>query len=83
VAATGTAVLTKLPVLRSENHPLTSFNKGEQRGVLEVELQLPNNQPPLLFLATHLDYSRGSCERIASAREINQLIAEPTDDSCC
>lgn len=71
----GNAVLSRFPVIGSENHPLQSFYDGEQRGVLEVEVELPNNLPPLLLFATHLDYRVDSPERIVSARQINALIA--------
>jgi endonuclease/exonuclease/phosphatase family metal-dependent hydrolase len=70
----GNAVLSRFPILRSENHPLPSFYQGEQRGVLEVEIQTPNKESILLF-ATHLDYRRISEERLASARVINELVA--------
>jgi endonuclease/exonuclease/phosphatase family metal-dependent hydrolase len=69
----GNAVLTRLPVLRFENHPLPSFYEGEQRGLMELELDLPGNRPPLLFFATHLDYRPKDEERMVSARLINQL----------
>jgi len=71
----GNAVLSRFPVIGSENHPLQSFYDGEQRGVLEVEVELPNNLPSLLLFATHLDYRANSPERIVSARQINALIA--------
>jgi endonuclease/exonuclease/phosphatase family metal-dependent hydrolase len=32
----GNAVLSRLSIVRHENHPLPSFHEGEQRGVLEV-----------------------------------------------
>ncbi len=77
----GNAVLSRLPVARSENHPLQSFYDGEQRGVLEVEVDLPNNLPSLLLFATHLDYRDKSPERLVSARQINELIASRGDQS--
>lgn len=75
----GNAVLTRLPVLRHTNHRLPSFYDGEQRGVLEVEVQPPGLAEPLLFLATHLDYRRGSKERLASAQQLNAWAAERID----
>jgi endonuclease/exonuclease/phosphatase family metal-dependent hydrolase len=71
----GNAVLSRFPILRHENHPLPSHYKGEQRGVLEVEIELPNGQP-LLFFATHFDYRRYyDRERLDSAHTVNDLIA--------
>lgn len=69
----GNALLSRFPILRHENHPLPSYYEGEQRGVLEVEIQLPNEQTLLLF-ATHFDYRRDSCERHASAKVVNGLV---------
>ena len=48
---------------------------GEQRGVLEVEIQLPGSAPLIRLLATHFDYRRRSPERLLSARMVNDLIA--------
>ena len=71
----GNAVLSRLPILRHDNHPLPSHYKGEQRGVLEVEVELPTGQP-LLFFATHFDYRRYyDRERLDSVRTVNDLIA--------
>lgn len=76
--AYGNAVLSRLPVTRSRNHPLPSFDQGEQRGVLEVELVHHNNQRILLW-ATHLDHRRDPQERVASATLINQLSRQSGD----
>jgi endonuclease/exonuclease/phosphatase family metal-dependent hydrolase len=70
----GNAVLTRLNVKRHQNHPLPSHYKGEQRGVLEVELETPQGGPPLLFLATHLDYRPDDKERQSSVKAIEELL---------
>lgn len=75
----GNAVLSRLPVKRHKNHALPSHYKGEQRGVLEVELELPDEKSPLLFLATHLDYRPDDKERLASAKKIEELLADRPD----
>ncbi len=46
----GNAILSRFPVLRQENHKLQSYYPGEQRGLLEVELQLPGSMVPCSFL---------------------------------
>jgi endonuclease/exonuclease/phosphatase family metal-dependent hydrolase len=74
----GNVLLSRFPILRYENHPLKSLYQGEQRGVLEVEFQLPNEQS-LLLLATHFDSRPNSCERLASAKEVNALIEHRSD----
>jgi endonuclease/exonuclease/phosphatase family metal-dependent hydrolase len=72
----GNAVLSRLPIRRHQNHSLPSFDDGEQRGVLQVEVELPDEHGTLLFLATHLDHRPGDRERLASARAIYALLAE-------
>lgn len=75
----GNAVLSRLPIRRHENHKLPCFDDGEQRGVLEVEFELPGHSQPLALLATHLDHRPDHRERIASAEAINKLIADRLD----
>jgi endonuclease/exonuclease/phosphatase family metal-dependent hydrolase len=70
----GNAVLTRLPVKRHRNHALPSFYKGEQRGVLEVELAAPGTDAAFVFLATHLDYRPKDEERLASVKFIEDLL---------
>jgi endonuclease/exonuclease/phosphatase family metal-dependent hydrolase len=71
----GNAILTRLPVRRHENHKLPSDYKGEQRGVLEVELGDADEKEPLLFFATHLDYRASDHERMASVPRIEEIVA--------
>jgi endonuclease/exonuclease/phosphatase family metal-dependent hydrolase len=71
----GNAVLSRLPIVRQQNHKLPNVDAGEQRGVLEVELDAPGDKQPLLFLATHLDHRRDDRERLASAKAIAELAA--------
>jgi endonuclease/exonuclease/phosphatase family metal-dependent hydrolase len=73
----GNAVLSRVPVLRHRNHLLPCFDKGEQRGVLEVELKI--GDVDLVFLATHLDHRADGRERLASARAINELAVRDAD----
>jgi endonuclease/exonuclease/phosphatase family metal-dependent hydrolase len=75
----GNAVLTRLPVNRHQNHPLPSMYKGEQRGVLEVEVDLGGGAGPLLFFATHLDYRADDKERRASVKKIEEVLAGHPD----
>lgn len=76
----GNAILSKLPIVRHRNHKLPNFDKGEQRGLLEAEIQIPGEKP-LLFLATHLDHRRKEAERVASAQYINKLITDRKGDT--
>ena len=72
----GNAVLSRLPIRRQENHKLPRFNNGEQRGVLELAIDVPGNPSPLLLMATHLDHRTDDAERLASAKAINEMLAE-------
>lgn len=75
----GNAILARNPVRLKRNHPLKSFYKGEQRGVMEVEVDVPGLKAPLLFFATHLDYRGGSRERPNSALQINEIVEREPD----
>jgi endonuclease/exonuclease/phosphatase family metal-dependent hydrolase len=73
----GTAVLTKLPVRRSESVKLKSHyaptpQNPEQRGVQILELG-GKDGPGLVFMCTHLDYRPPDEERMNSALTINEL----------
>ncbi len=72
----GNAVLSRLPIKQHKNHQLPRFDDGEQRGVLEVKVEMPDGNGPLLFLATHLDHRTADRERLASAKAINELVAD-------
>jgi endonuclease/exonuclease/phosphatase family metal-dependent hydrolase len=69
----GNAVLSRLPIVRHENHKLPSDYEGEQRGVLEVEVG--DADESLLFLCTHLDYRPNDHERLASIKTIEKVVA--------
>ncbi len=70
----GNAVLSRVPIERHKNHALPSHYKGEQRGVLELELKAPGGVGPFVFMATHLDYRPDDGERQASAVKIDDLL---------
>jgi endonuclease/exonuclease/phosphatase family metal-dependent hydrolase len=76
----GNALLTKFAITRTHNHLLPNFDNGEQRGVLDVGLKVPNLDVPLRFLVTHFDHRREERERIESAKMVNQLVAEHPDE---
>jgi len=76
----GNAVLSRFPIVASQNHLLPNVRNGEQRGVLDVTIRLPEDQE-IRFLATHLDHRRDDEERIASAKFINQLVEDRP--GCC
>lgn len=71
----GNAVLSRFPILRHTNHLLPNIDGGEQRGVIEAEIMLPESGESLVLLATHLDFRADERERLASAKAINELAA--------
>jgi endonuclease/exonuclease/phosphatase family metal-dependent hydrolase len=73
----GNAILSRFPIRSSRNHKLPTFDGGEQRGVLEAELDWQDSFPDqshLRVLATHLDHRPNGREREASVRAINELV---------
>lgn len=70
----GNAVLSRWPIARQQNHLLPAIGGGEQRGVLEVEISLPENRGPLALLATHFDFRPDPAERLASVAAIEKLL---------
>ena len=77
--AYGNAVLSRFPIRRHENIKLPRFDDGEQRGVLKLEIDLPDTDQPLLFLATHFDHRRKNEERLASVKTILGITAKQSD----
>ena len=75
----GNAVLSRLPIMRTQNHRLPSFYNGEQRGLFEIEVKPRGSKSSFLFFATHLDYRPADHERVASASLINELVASRGD----
>jgi endonuclease/exonuclease/phosphatase family metal-dependent hydrolase len=75
----GNAVLSRWAIAGHKNHPLPNFDRGEQRGVLKVDMSLPDGRPPFSFLATHLDHRSHDRERVTSAQAIRELIAKTPD----
>jgi endonuclease/exonuclease/phosphatase family metal-dependent hydrolase len=70
----GNLLLTKLPIVSSQNHSLPNHESGEQRGVIEAELKIDQTNESLVFYATHLDHRRNDVERRDSAKAINELV---------
>jgi endonuclease/exonuclease/phosphatase family metal-dependent hydrolase len=68
----GNAVLTRFPIKRWTNQHYKMLHAGEQRGLLQVGLDVHGRE--LIFLATHLDARKDDAERSASAAEILEVI---------
>lgn len=63
----GTAILSKYPIIRSQNHKIGDFSKNEQRGLLEAEIDLGDKR--ILFYATHLGTDKAS-----RAEEVENIL---------
>lgn len=68
----GNAVLTRLPIIRHQNHFLPPSLPKEQRGMLEVHVSVSGRA--LIFLATHFDYHPDDGERLASAKVVREFV---------
>jgi endonuclease/exonuclease/phosphatase family metal-dependent hydrolase len=78
----GNAILTRLPIKASSNHPLPFTQGREPRAVLKVELAWPSSGATttpaggkFLFFATHFDFSKDSNDRLSAVSEIAKLVA--------
>ena len=78
----GNAVLSRFPIVANKNHLLPNTGGGEQRGVLEVDVELPHGGQ-LIFLATHLDHRSDPAQRLDSAKFINEAFAIETKFPVC
>ena len=75
----GNAVLSRWPIVRSDNHTLPNVDAGEQRGVLEVHVVPTGRTEPIVLWATHFDHRPNDAERRASAQAIeNRVAKQPT-----
>ena len=70
----GNAILSKFPIIKNKNFLLPNVDSGEQRGLLQSQIQISNKEN-VLFFSTHLDHRRSDTERLASAKAINQIIS--------
>lgn len=64
----GNAILLRFPVKQVTNTHYRRLGPGEQRGLLETEVELDGRE--LAFLNTHLDHRTSDAERVASVPDI-------------
>ena len=69
----GNAVLSRFPIKHARNTHLKSFANGEQRGVLQVTIDVGGRE--VVVMNTHLDARRDPVEREHSATELKALVA--------
>lgn len=67
----GNAMLTRFPVLRWDNTHYRMIRPGEQRGLLQLVIEIHGRR--LLILDTHMDYRSDDSERLMNVEEIKQI----------
>ena len=70
----GNAVLTKFPVVRWTNRHYKMLRSGEQRGVLQLVLNVHGRE--VVFMNTHIDYRPDDSERWLNVPEIEELAKQ-------
>jgi len=70
----GNAILSTHPIQWHTNQHYPMLREGEQRGLLQAEIQLPQGE--LLFFCTHLDYRPDPNERLSHIEVIKEARAK-------
>ncbi len=70
----GNAVLTRFPVLRVANTPYQMLREGEQRGLMQLVLEVHGRE--LVFMNTHIDYRPDDAERMLNVGEIETRLKQ-------
>jgi len=68
----GNAVLTRFPILRVANLHYSMLRTNEQRGLLQLTLNIGGRQ--LVFMNTHIDYRGDDSERWQNVQQIESLV---------
>ena len=69
----GNALLSRFPIKRVKNTHFKMLRPGEQRGVLQVVLDVHGRE--LLCLNTHIDYRPDDAERLMNVEELKAILA--------
>ncbi|MBD3674165.1 MAG: endonuclease/exonuclease/phosphatase family protein [Planctomycetaceae bacterium] len=72
----GNTILSRYPIVTSENRKLPNHDRGEQRGILITEIQIPGRDETVTFISTHFDHRPDDTERRASAEVLNVLAVQ-------
>ena len=65
----GNAVLSRYPIIHSENRKLPRIGNSEQRGLLAVWIQLKDKDDLTVFISTHFDHRVKDAERLKSVEK--------------
>ncbi len=71
----GEGILTKMPILKSENVALPHSPGNEPRAALSVLVQLKSGDT-IRFIGTHLEHQKASTDRIDQVKKINAVFAD-------
>jgi endonuclease/exonuclease/phosphatase family metal-dependent hydrolase len=69
----GNAILTRFPIKRAKNTHYKMLRPGEQRGVLQLVLDVHGRE--VLFMNTHIDYRPDDAERVINVEELREIVA--------
>ena len=70
----GNAVLTRFPIARSTNTHYQMIRSGEQRGLLQLVLDVRSHA--LVFMTTHIDYRQDDTERVLNVSELQGIAKQ-------
>lgn len=73
----GNGILSRYPILQSENHHYKMIREGEQRGLLKTVVDVDGIN--IAFMNTHIDYREDDSERLSNVNEINDVIKKYSD----
>lgn len=73
----GNAILTRFPVLTRTNLHYQMLQTNEQRGALQVTLDV--NGKRIYFIDTHVDFRPGDAERLKNVGELKQIVEAHRD----
>ena len=73
----GNAILTRFPALTRTNLHYQMLYTNEQRGVLQLTLDVGGKQ--IYFMDTHIDFRPGDEERLKNVSELKQLVTAHHD----
>jgi endonuclease/exonuclease/phosphatase family metal-dependent hydrolase len=72
----GNAVLTRFPVVAWKNRHYSMLRPNEQRGLLELTLNLHGRA--VIFLNTHIDHRKDDAERLLNVETIREVVRQHT-----
>lgn len=66
----GNGILTRFPILEERNLHYEMLRQGEQRGLMQLVLDVKGNE--ILLMNTHIDYREDDSERLMNVKELRE-----------